>query len=219
MSELNKRIITSFFLLILVFFSFKNSIVLYLLILFLNFYVLDEFLKIFKKIYGNKIVFIFIALIISTFYMIYFSLIIIYFLNGPFEDNKSILFFILLICISTDIGGFVFGKTIGGKKLTSISPNKTISGFIGSFVFAIIFGYISYYFQNNLINIKLNIFLYIFLISSVSQIGDLCISYLKRMAKLKDTGNILPGHGGILDRIDGILLALPFGIILIIITS
>ena len=219
MSELNKRIITSFLLLILVFFSFNNSIVLYFLIFILNFYVLDELFKLFKKIFRNKIVFIFIALIISTFYMIYFSLIIIYFLNGPFENNKSILFFILLICISTDIGGFVFGKIIGGKKLTSISPNKTISGLIGSFVFALIFGYISYYFQNNLINIKLNILLYIFLISSVSQIGDLCISYLKRMAKLKDTGSVLPGHGGILDRVDGILLALPFSIILIIITS
>ncbi len=219
MSELNKRIITSFLLLILVFFSFNNSIVLYTLILFLNFYVIDEFFKLFKKIYRNKNIFIFIALIISTFYMVYFSLSIIYFLNGPFENNKSILFFILLICISTDVGGFVFGKTIGGKKLTSISPNKTISGLIGSFVFALVFGYLFFNIQNNLITINLNIFLFIILISFVSQVGDLCISYLKRIAKLKDTGSVLPGHGGILDRIDGILLALPLSIILIIITS
>ena len=81
------------------------------------------------------------------------------------------------------------------------------------------FGFIVYKFFNDLIYINLNIFLFIILVSFISQIGDLSISYLKRMANLKDTGNILPGHGGILDRIDGILLALPFGIILIIITS
>ena len=110
-------------------------------------------------------------------------------------------------------------EIIGGKKLTSISPKKTFSGLIGSFIFALLFGFITYKFFNDLIYINLNIFLFIILVSFISQIGDLSISYLKRMAKLKDTGNILPGHGGILDRIDGILLALPFGIILIIITS
>ena len=219
MSELKKRIFTSLFLLLAIFFSFINSYFLYLLLFFLNFIALDEFSKILKKIYKNKKKITFVAIMLSTFYMVYFSLVIIYYLNGSFENNKYTLFFILVICIFTDIGGFVFGKIIGGKKLTSISPKKTFSGLIGSFIFALLFGYIVYKFFNNLIYINLNIFLFIILVSFISQIGDLSISYLKRMAKLKDTGNILPGHGGILDRIDGILLALPFSIILIIITS
>ena len=219
MSELNKRILTSFLLLVIIFFSFINSYIFYLLIFFLNFNVLVEFSKLFKKIYKIKKKTVFVALLFSVTYMLYFTLIIIYFLNGPFENNKYILFFILLICISTDIGGFVFGKTIGGKKLTSISPNKTFSGLIGSFIFAFIFGLIYYKFQNGLISVNLNLFLFIFLTSFFSQIGDLFISYIKRKAKLKDTGSIFPGHGGVLDRIDGILLALPISIILIIITS
>ena len=219
MSELNKRILTSFLLLVIIFFSFINSYIFYLLIFFLNFNVLVEFSKLFKKIYKIKKKTVFVALLFSVTYMLYFTLIIIYFLNGPFENNKYILFFILLICISTDIGGFVFGKTIGGKKLTSISPNKTFSGLIGSFIFAFIFGLIYYKFQNGLISVNLNPFLFIFLTSFFSQIGDLFISYLKRKANLKDTGSILPGHGGVLDRIDGILLALPTSLIIIIITS
>ncbi len=219
MIEIKKRILTSLFLLVIIFFSFINSYILYLLIFFLNFNVLDEFLKLFRKIYKNKKKIIFVVFMLSTTYMLYFTLVLIYFLNGPFENNKYVLFFILLICISTDIGGFVFGKIIGGKKLSSISPNKTISGLIGSFIFALIFGYIYYELQNNLLNINLNLFLLILLTSFLSQIGDLAISYLKRMAKLKDTGSILPGHGGILDRVDGILLALPLSIILIIITT
>ena len=219
MSELKKRIITSLFLILIIYFSFINSYVLYFLIFFVNFISLDEFSKLFKKTYKNKKKITFLALILSTFYMVYFTLVIIYFLNGSFENNKYTLFFILLICILTDIGGFIFGKIIGGIKLTSISPKKTFSGLIGSFIFAIIFGFIFYKFSNDFININLNIFLFIILTSFISQIGDLFISYLKRMAKLKDTGSILPGHGGVLDRIDGILLALPFSIILTIITS
>ena len=219
MIELKKRIITSLFLLLIIYFSFINSYALYFLIFFLNFIALEEFSKLFKKTYKNKKKIIFVTLILSTFYMVYFTLVIIYFLNGSFENSKYTLFFILLICIFTDIGGFIFGKIIGGIKLTSISPKKTFSGLIGSFIFALIFGFIIYKFLNNFISVNLNIFLFIILTSFISQIGDLFISYLKRMAKLKDTGSILPGHGGVLDRIDGILLALPFSIILIIITS
>ena len=219
MSELKKRILTSFLLLLIIYFSFINSYVLYFLIFFVNFISLDEFSKLFKRIFKNKKKIIFVALILSIFYMIYFTLVIIYFLNGSFENNKYTLFFILLICISTDIGGYVFGKIIGGIKLTSISPKKTLSGLIGSFIFALIFGFVVHKLLYDLINLNLNLFLFIILTSFFSQIGDLFISYLKRMAKLKDTGNILPGHGGVLDRIDGILLALPFSINLINITS
>ena len=112
-----------------------------------------------------------------------------------------------LICISTDIGGFVFGKIFKGPKLTKISPNKTYAGMIGAYFLSIIF--ISLYF--NKINYEVTIiwFITIILISSVSQLGDIIISYFKRLSKLKNTGNIIPGHGGILDRIDGMIFAFP----------
>lgn len=123
-------------------------------------------------------------------------------------------FFILTICISTDIGGYVFGNLFKGPKLTKISPNKTISGSIGAFIFSFIISYL----YLNYIQIFLNysksysfkIFIIIFFISAISQIGDIFVSYLKRSSKKKDTGNLIPGHGGLLDRIDGMLFAFPF---------
>ena len=117
---------------------------------------------------------------------------------------------VILICISTDIGGFVFGKTFKGSKLIKISPNKTYSGMIGSFFLSIIsaFFYTNYY---DLIYWTDNVlFITVILISSVSQIGDLTVSYFKRISKIKNTGKIIPGHGGLLDRIDGMLFAIPF---------
>jgi phosphatidate cytidylyltransferase len=122
---------------------------------------------------------------------------------------------LISICFCTDIGGYVFGKIIGGKKLSKISPNKTISGTIGSFIFSIIplivflnFNYIDLTF--NFANI-----VFCLLISLISQLGDLFISLIKRKAKIKDTGNLLPGHGGILDRVDGIIFAVPFSYFLL----
>ena len=121
---------------------------------------------------------------------------------------------VILICISTDIGGFVFGKLFKGPKLTKISPNKTYSGMIGSFFLSIISAllYTNYYgliyWTDNLLLIT------VILISSVSQIGDLTVSYFKRITKIKNTGKIIPGHGGLLDRIDGMLFAIPFAFIL-----
>ncbi len=147
--------------------------------------------------------------------MVIFSLIILFFLNVSFEINKIKILFLLSICIATDIGGFVFGKLVGGKKITKISPNKTYSGLFGSFFLAIITGYSFDYIFSDIKILDSNILLMILLISSISQLGDLTISYLKRKAKIKDTGTFLPGHGGILDRIDGILFALPLGILLI----
>ena len=121
---------------------------------------------------------------------------------------------VILICISTDIGGFVFGKIFKGPKLTKISPNKTYSGMIGSFFLSIIFAliYTNYYgliyWTDNLLLIV------VILISFISQIGDLTFSYFKRKSKIKNTGKIIPGHGGLLDRIDGMLFAIPFSYIL-----
>ena len=129
-----------------------------------------------------------------------------YFLLGP-------VFFLyaLSVCICSDIGGYIIGKNIGGKKLTKISPNKTISGSLGSFCFSVLpllvfnnfdkFEYSLYSIDN---------FLFCLKVSLVCQLGDLFVSYFKRKAKVKDTGRILPGHGGILDRIDGIIFAVPF---------
>ena len=129
-----------------------------------------------------------------------------YFLLGP-----VFFLYVLSICICSDIGGYIIGKNIGGKKLTKISPNKTISGSLGSFCFSMLpllvfsnldkFEYSLYSIDN---------FLFCLKVSLVCQLGDLFVSYFKRKAKVKDTGRILPGHGGILDRIDGIIFAVPF---------
>ena len=119
---------------------------------------------------------------------------------------------ILLICVSTDIGGYIFGKTFKGPKLTKISPKKTYSGVIGGYLFSIII--LNLYFASNLFSnpqeLKSDFFIFILLISTISQIGDIIISYFKRLSKIKDTGKIIPGHGGLLDRIDGMIFAYPF---------
>ena len=127
--------------------------------------------------------------------------------------------FVIIICLSTDVGGYIFGKLFKGPKLIKISPNKTYSGMIGSFLFALSFSYLfeimidRYIPQYNwgLLNLSdLSFIIIIILISMVSQIGDLIISYFKRLSKVKNTGKIIPGHGGLLDRIDGMIFALPF---------
>ena len=120
----------------------------------------------------------------------------------------SLVFFIILICISTDIGGYVFGKMFKGPKLTKISPKKTYAGMIGGYFLSlicltIISNYINY------TNIPIQFFILTLIISTVSQIGDIIISYFKRLSKIKDTGKIIPGHGGLLDRIDGMIFTFP----------
>ena len=145
---------------------------------------------------------------ISILYLFFFSLLIIFVAT----KNASLEIFIIypvFISISSDIGGIIFGKTFKGKKLTKISPNKTIIGSFGSFIFSLLMIPIFFNYFDNLQN--LNIIVLTLLISLTSQLGDLFISLLKRKAKVKDTGNILPGHGGFLDRIDGILFAIPVG--------
>ena len=122
--------------------------------------------------------------------------------------------FLIIVCIFTDTGGYIFGKIFKGTKLTKISPKKTYSGVIGSFLLSLLFGliYIKYFGQKSKILLETDPIFIIFLIlfiSLVSQIGDIIISYFKRKAKLKDTGKILPGHGGFLDRIDGIVFVMP----------
>jgi phosphatidate cytidylyltransferase len=119
------------------------------------------------------------------------------------------------ICFFTDIGGYVFGKIIGGKKLSKISPNKTISGTFGSFIFSIL--PLIIILNTDYLDLKFNLanIAFCLLLSLISQLGDLFISLLKRKAKMKDTGKILPGHGGVLDRVDGIIFAVPFSYFLL----
>ena len=113
----------------------------------------------------------------------------------------------LFVCISTDIGGYIFGKTFKGPKLIKISPNKTYAGMIGGYFLSIIFilSY-SYYLE---IETTIALFIITIFVSSISQIGDIIISYFKRLSKIKNTGNIIPGHGGLLDRIDGMIFSFP----------
>tara|TARA_Y100000590_G_scaffold344444_1_gene393860 strand:- start:514 stop:1155 length:642 start_codon:yes stop_codon:yes gene_type:complete len=127
--------------------------------------------------------------------------------------NEMLFLFVIIICISTDIGGYIFGKIFKGPKLTKLSPKKTYSGVIGSFFLSIIlislFINYSILYGNNFIGFSFKTYFLIIIISSISQIGDLVISYFKRLSKIKDTGKIIPGHGGILDRIDGMIFAFP----------
>ena len=215
MNYLSKRILTSIILTIILFLSLNSSIILFLLLITLNLLSLSEFSRIFKNIFYKKKFLICISIFFSIIYLSFFSIIIWLHLLSSNLKEIILLVFVLMICISSDIGGFVFGKLIGGKKLTKISPNKTYSGVIGSFLFAFILSYLLIHFYKNILTFNLEPLLIIFIISLISQIGDLTISFLKRKARMKDSGTILPGHGGILDRIDGILLALPLGIMLV----
>ena len=126
-------------------------------------------------------------------------------------DGASLFLFILFICVLTDLGGYFFGKILKGPKLTKISPKKTISGFIGGFLLPLLVFYIllkSEILTFNIINLNesfLSIIFFIITISFISQIGDITVSYFKRLSGIKNSGNIIPGHGGILDRIDGMI--------------
>ena len=211
MRELQKRVITSISLIIILYLSFVNILILSTVLFAIVFLLFNEFYNIIKRILINRknyqLTFLFLVLL----YLIYFSVDIWLLLKTDSYNSKNILLFILIICISTDIGGYVFGKIFKGKKLSSVSPNKTYAGVLGSYLLSFV---ISLLFFNEL-NSKLNYLVITFIISSLSQIGDLFISYLKRKAKLKDAGSILPGHGGLLDRLDGILLATPIGLFLV----
>ena len=192
-----KRSLTSLALLLLVLLILNYDIILvYCLILFSVVSVL-EFLKIISKIFKNKL-FLIISNSLFIFYISLFS--IIFFILNNFVQLKFLLFVILLGCVASDLGGYIFGKFFKGPRLTKISPNKTYSGAIGSLVSTIVLVHIFFSYFISLNNLQ------IIIIGSMTsifcQLGDLLFSYLKRKAKIKDTGNILPGHGGILDRID-----------------
>ena len=215
MKNLTNRILTSSVLLIIVYFSIINTSFLFFILLLISYLTLNELNSIFKYIYKNNLLLLFISILISLLYLCVFSLSIWNHLFSLNPNNIASIIFLLVVCACTDIGGFLFGKIIGGKKLTKISPNKTYSGLIGSIFLSMLCGLVFNNFFYNLLIFKIDIMFLILLISLISQFGDLLISFLKRKANIKDTGNILPGHGGILDRIDGILLAFPIGIFLV----
>jgi len=131
------------------------------------------------------------------------------------SSGTNLIILIIIICVSSDIGGYVFGKILKGPKLTKISPNKTYSGVLGAYLFVAFSIFVIS--ANELIFFKKitfsNLLIIALLISSISQIGDIIISFFKRKAKIKDTGKLIPGHGGILDRIDGMIFAFPFSLI------
>ena len=197
--ELVKRILSSVILIpISIFFIIKGSFLFSLFIIIFFWISLQEWLMMSKnspyKIFG--IIFLF------------FSFFTIYKLRINQDNDYWFFLFVTTICISTDIGGFIFGKTFKGPKLTKLSPNKTYAGLFGAFIFSVIFAIIfTKYYPSKMFN--LNIFIFVILISSVSQFGDIAVSYFKRLSKIKDTGNIIPGHGGVLDRIDGMIFAFP----------
>ncbi len=198
--ELQKRILSSIILIpIAIFFIFQETIffTFFLSLLFLA--TSYEWFKMSKKNFFMK--YFGVIFLIFSFYSAFYI-----------RENIGILFFIflILICIFTDIGGYVFGKIFKGPKLTKISPNKTYSGVIGGFLLSLTVGlFFLKYIDGNFLENDTNKLLAILLISSISQLGDLIISYFKRKAKLKDTGNFLPGHGGLLDRLDGMIFVIP----------
>ena len=220
-----KRFITSVILLsLLIFINFSHQYVFILSILIFGMIICIEannlFAKILIKKYSKENAILnlfnikFISLNIVTFCYVFFI-----FCNLSYEihETKGPVFFLYVIsvCFFTDIGGYFFGKIIGGKKLSKISPNKTISGTVGSFLLSMT--PLIIVLNINFLDFKLNLTNIVFclLISLISQLGDLFISFIKRKANTKDTGNVLPGHGGILDRLDGIIFAIPFSYFLI----
>ena len=142
----------------------------------------------------------------------------IYKIRNDFPNDYDYFLLIILVCVSTDIGGYIFGNIFKGPKLTQISPKKTYSGMIGGYLLSIMFinFFLNDYFNTTKIELTIDTFILIILISTVSQIGDLIVSYFKRLSNIKDTGKIIPGHGGLLDRIDGMIFAFPFSYIIFI---
>ena len=217
-SNIKKRILTSILLIALLvgmfFFSYIMiiSLIIIAIISWIEFYALIS--KIFKKdILKDK----FFRFSYKALSLIYLSglVYLIFTIESENSNLKIYLLYSVLVAILSDIGGLVCGKIFKGKKLTKVSPNKTISGSIGSFMFSMLL--IPFFYKVQIDQSLVNFFLITIIISLTSQLGDLFISLLKRKAKVKDTSDLLPGHGGVLDRIDGIIFAIPLGIFLFIV--
>ena len=209
--NLQKRIYTSLLLILLIFLIFNFKIVLVLSLIVFSVISILEFFNIVKKIFKNKL-YLIITSILFIFYVFIFSFMFFYFSHSI--QFKIIIFSLLLGCAASDIGGFLIGKKFKGPKLTKISPNKTISGAIGSLIFtSLVFSSSIFYFTGSF---GYEILIISIITSIACQLGDLFFSLLKRKSKIKDTGNFFPGHGGVLDRLDGIFFGVPVGLITLI---
>jgi len=209
--EFIKRILSSIILIPLSFFFIIKSTFLFNFFLFFCFCLsIYEWHNMSNK--KNYYIFGIIFLCIS-FYLTY-SL-----RNNPNDISLSFFIFVIIICITTDMGGYIFGKIFKGPKITKISPNKTYSGMIGSYFFAIISSFLliknSNLIEGKTYEITIELFFLVIIISTTSQIGDLIVSFFKRLSKIKDTGKLIPGHGGLLDRIDGLLFAMPIAYVIL----
>ena len=200
-NELKKRILSSIILFPFIFFFVIKGSYYFLLLLIISFVISSyEWHKLAKKKPYYILGFIFLICSFSSIYQIRIGQ------NNSYEEFIIILF----ICIFTDIGGYVFGKTFKGPRLTSYSPKKTISGLVGSYLLSLLLIPFFFYFDLYEKNFVLSKIMFVILISTASQLGDIILSYFKRKSNLKDTGKIIPGHGGLLDRIDGMIFAFPF---------
>ncbi len=202
--ELLKRFISSIILIPCVLFFIIKGSIFFNLFIFACFLITSyEWHKMSSK---NSYYYLGIIFLIFSFYTIYC-------LRNDNSSDYAYLLAVTAICVSTDIGGYLFGKFFKGPKLTKISPKKTYSGMIGGYLLSILsiktFISLGYLFSGST-KPSINVFIFVFLVSSVSQLGDIIISYFKRLSKIKDTGIIIPGHGGLLDRIDGMIFAFPF---------
>ena len=213
-NNLKSRLITSLILLAILFLIYNFNFVLVYFLILLGVMSILEFCKLSKNIFSNQLRKFFINSIFIIFILI-FCLMFFFFSN--IEGLKIILYILLLGCIASDIGGYVFGKIFKGPKLTKISPNKTYAGSLGSIIFTLIVVILLFYYSIQYLSYKVVI---ISLVTTIfCQLGDLIFSFLKRKAKIKDTGAILPGHGGVLDRLDGIFLGVPFGYLTLILLN
>ena len=196
MSNFLKRIFSSIILIILVYFCIYNgSFYLTSLIIICFFISSYEWFVMSRNRSYSFFGFIYLTL----------SFLIFYDLSTEVQN----LIFVIFICITTDIGGYVFGKILKGPKLTKISPNKTYAGMLGSYILTLIFSpFLVDHFTVYTISFN-KILIISFVVSTASQIGDLIISFFKRVSKIKNTGKLIPGHGGLLDRIDGMIFAFP----------
>ena len=198
-NEFFKRLLSSIVLIpVVFFFTVKGSFIFNFFLLVCFFITSYEWFRMIKKslIKVSGIIFL-----ILSFYSMYK-------IRNDFDRDFLHLLFVTIVCVSTDLGGYIFGKILGGPKLTKISPKKTYTGSIGSFLLAIILTNIYLNYED--VEFTIEIFIFVLIISIISQLGDIFISYCKRLSKIKDTGKIIPGHGGLLDRIDGMIFAFPF---------
>ena len=198
-----KRILSIFFLTpIFIFCVFKGEFEFNLLIFFLFIIFIFEIYKL-KIIYTKILLFLIFLIFLYSFYILRYT-----------SDGTKIVFFVIFITWLSDIGGYLFGKLIGGKKINFISPNKTISGYCGSIVLAQLTLFYIYYLKINLFKALYTNILFVFFCTLIVIFGDLFFSYIKRLNKIKDYSNLIPGHGGLLDRLDGfIFLVIIFNII------